>query len=173
MLMVFTGNGKGKTTSALGQALRAVGEGKKVLMVQFIKGPWASGEDESVKRLEPEFKIVKMGRGFVGILNDNLPRAIHEQAACEALAYASSEAKSKKWDMLILDEMNVAVSLNLISAANVLKMIDEAQACVEHIILTGRGAPAAFLEKADLITEMNEVKHPYQKKSPAVRGIEY
>src|SRR3990167_5412497 len=113
MLLVFTGNGKGKTTAALGQALRSVGEGKKVLMVQFIKGPWKSGEDDSYKLLAPNFELKKMGKGFVGILNDQLPREEHEKAAAGALAYAREEAESGKWNMLILDEVNNAVALNL------------------------------------------------------------
>src|SRR3989338_3269163 len=123
MLIIFTGNGKGKTTASLGQALRAVGEGKKVLMVQFIKGPWKSGEDESYKKLEPDFKLVKMGKGFVGILGDTLPREEHEKAAEDALEYARKEAESGRWDMLILDEVNNAVSLNLISVQKVLEFL--------------------------------------------------
>src|SRR3989338_6019330 len=124
MLYIFTGHGKGKTTAALGQALRAVGEGKKVLMVQFIKGPWKSGEDNveiqikgnpSASSGSSAFRLMKMGKGFVGILGDTLPREEHEKAAADTLDYARDEIESGKWDMLILDEINNAVSLNLIS----------------------------------------------------------
>src|SRR3989338_7911597 len=124
MLLVFTGNGKGKTTAALGQALRSVGEGKRVLMIQFIKGPWKSGEDESAKLLAPDFVLKKMGRGFVGILGDTLPREEHVKAAEEGLALARREIECGQWDVVILDEINNAVNLNLIPKEKVLEIID-------------------------------------------------
>lgn len=172
MLYIFTGNGKGKTTAALGQALRAVGEGKKVLMVQFIKGPWKSGEDESAKLLSPNFKLVKMGKGFVGIMGDKLPREEHERAAAEALDYARQEIESGGWDIVILDEINNAVSLNLISKEKVLELL-QTNYKLQTIILTGRDAPQEFIDRADLITEMRDVKHPYEKGVKGKRGLEY
>ena len=173
MIIVFTGDGKGKTTATLGQALRSIGDGKKVLMVQFIKGPWKSGEDESAKRLAPDFKLVKIGRGFVGILGDKLPIAEHQQAACEALDYIEQEIASGNWNMIILDEVNVAVSLNLISAARVLNVINNGIDKIEHFILTGRNAALEFIEKADLVTEMKDIKHPFEKGEKAKRGLEF
>jgi len=173
MIIVFTGDGKGKTTATLGQALRSIGDGKKVLMVQFIKGPWKSGEDESAKRLAPDFKLVKIGRGFVGTLGDKLPIAEHQQAACEALDYIEQEIASGNWNMIILDEVNVAVSLNLISAARVLNVINNGIDKIEHFILTGRNAPLEFIEKADLVTEMKDIKHPFEKGEKAKRGLEF
>lgn len=173
MLYIFTGNGKGKTTAALGQAMRAVGEGKKVLMVQFIKGPWKSGEDESAKLLLPNFKLVKMGRGFVGIMGDTLPREEHEKAAEEALKYARKEIESGSWDILILDEVSNAVFLNLISKEKVLEFIDFAEKKLEHLIFTGRDAPPEFIDRADLVAEMKDIKHPYQKGIKGKRGMEY
>lgn len=173
MILVFTGNGKGKTTAALGQALRAVGEGKRVLMVQFIKGPWKSGEDESAKLLAPDFKLVKMGKGFVGILGDTLPREEHVKAAEDALAYAKKEVASGTWDILILDEVNNAVSLGLISVQNVLNTLQAISSKLEAIILTGRDASQEFIDRADLVTEMVDRKHPYEKGIKAKRGIEY
>src|SRR3990167_9601791 len=125
MLYIFTGNGKGKTTAALGTAMRAVGEGKRVLMVQFIKGPWKSGEDVFATGLEPRFKLVKMGKGFVGILGDTLPREEHKKAAEEALLFAEQEIKKGEWDVVILDEVNVAVSLGLISSGEVLRVLTD------------------------------------------------
>lgn len=172
MLYIFTGNGKGKTTAALGAALRAVGEGKKVLMVQFIKGPWKSGEDEAHKKLAPDFLLVKKGRGFVGILDDTLPREEHEKAAREALAYAKKEAVSGSWDILILDEVNNAVSLGLISSASVLEILNLKSETL-HFIFTGRDAPQEFIDRADLVTEMRDVKHPYKKGIKGKRGLEY
>lgn len=173
MILVFTGNGKGKTTAALGQAMRAVGEGKKVLMVQFIKGPWKSGEDFLAKGLEPHFKLVKMGKGFVGIMGDTLPREEHEKSAEEALAYARKEAESGNWDMLILDEVNNAMHLNLIPREDVLEFVDAVREKVEHLILTGRDAPQELIDRADLVTEMRDIKHPYHKGVKGKRGLEY
>ena len=173
MLYIFTGNGKGKTTAALGQALRAVGEGKRVLMVQFIKGPWKSGEDVFAKGLEPHFKLVKMGKGFVGILGDTLPREEHQKAAEDALAYALAEAETKNWDIIILDEVNNAIHLGLISAEDILTFLDEVKNKVEHVILTGRDAPQKLVDRADLVTEMRDIKHPYEKGMKGRRGLEY
>lgn len=173
MLYIFTGNGKGKTTAALGAAIRAVGEGKHVLMVQFIKGPWKSGEDESAKLLLSNFKLVKMGKGFVGIMGDTLPREEHKKAAEDALEYAQKEIKSGSWDIVILDEINNAVSLNLISVEKVLDFIDSSIHKLEHLIFTGRDAPREFIDRADLVTEMRDVKHPYQSGIKGKRGLEY
>ena len=175
MLLIFTGNGKGKTTAALGQALRSVGEGKRVLMVQFIKGPWKSGEDiffDEFKMQNAKCKIVKMGKGFVGILGDKLPREEHEKAAAEALAYAKSEIASGAWDMVILDEVNNAVYLNLIPKEHVIDLINLIPDTL-YLILTGRDAPQEFIDRADLVTEMQDVKHPYEQGIKAKRGLEY
>src|SRR3989344_4818641 len=203
MLLVFTGNGKGKTTAALGNALRLLGAGKQALMVQFIKGPWESGEHKSAERLSPDFKIVKTGKGFVGILGDTLPIEEHRKAAEEGLALARKEIESGKWDIVILDEINNAVHLGLLPKEKVLELSDfvkrvpasdsstssssgEAgtlhqaqprlpggQGFIEHLILTGRDAPKEFIERADLVTEMQDVKHPYEKGIKAKRGLEY
>ena len=176
MLLIFTGNGKGKTTAALGQALRSVGEGKKVLMVQFIKGPWKSGEDDIGEKFQiprDKFQIVKMGKGFVGILGDKLLREEHEQAAEEALRYARTEMESRKWDIIILDEVNNAVALHLVPKEDVLAFAREAKEKLEHVIFTGRDAPKELIDIADLVTEMRDVKHPYEKGIKAKRGLEY
>ena len=173
MIYIFTGNGKGKTTAALGAAMRAVGEGKKVLMVQFIKGPWKSGEDFFAAGLEPHFRLVKMGKGFVGILGDTLPRAEHEQAAEDALAYAKKEAESDNWDIIILDEVNNAIHLDLIGKEDVLDFVRAAKEKLEHIILTGRDAPQELVDIADLVTEMRDIKHPFHQGIKAKRGMEY
>lgn len=173
MLYIFTGNGKGKTTAALGQAMRAVGEGKKVLMVQFIKGPWKSGEDFFAKGLEPHFRLVKMGKGFVGIMGDSLPREEHVQAATEALEYTKHEVESGRWDIMILDEINNAAALHLISKEKVLEFIDFSKDKIEHLILTGRDAPQEFIDRADLVTEMLDIKHPHSKGVKGKRGLEY
>lgn len=173
MLYIFTGNGKGKTTAALGTAMRAVGEGKRVLMVQFIKGPWKSGEDTAQEKLAPLFRLVKMGKGFVGILGDTLPREEHEKAAEEAFSFAQKEMESGNWDILILDEINNAMQLNLIAKEKVLAFVREAAGKIEHLILTGRDAPQELIDAADLVTEMRDIKHPYDKGIKAKRGLEY
>ncbi len=176
MLYLFTGNGKGKTTAALGQAMRAVGEGKRVLMVQFIKGPWESGEHMFADKFQipnSKFQIKRMGKGFVGIMGDTLPREEHEKAARDALLYARSEIEAKKWDILILDEVNNAVALNLISKESVLEFIDWSRDKLEHLILTGRDAPQEFIDCADLVTEMKDIKHPFEKGIKGKRGLEY
>lgn len=193
MIYLFTGNGKGKTTAALGQALRAIGEGKRVLMVQFIKGPWKSGEDflnskiknQSSKlqfkgqnlpdgeKLLQNFKIVKTGLGFVGILGDKRPLEEHRKAAEEGLGLARKEAESGSWDILILDEINNAVSLALIPKEKVLDLLQAASHKLQAIILTGRAAPQEFIDRADLVTEMRDIKHPYEKGIKAKRGLEY
>lgn len=173
MFLIFTGNGKGKTTAALGQGLRSIGEGRRVLMVQFIKGPWKSGEDTSCKKLAPYLKIVKMGLGFVGILSDKFPLSAHKKAARKALKYARKEVSTGKWQMLIMDEISNAIKLKLITLKDVLNLLKYVRPRVEHVIFTGRDAPKKFIELADLVTEMKEIKHPYIKGIKAKKGLEY
>lgn len=171
-MIVITGNGKGKTTSAIGQAVRMIGNLKRVLMVQFIKGPWRSGEDDAQMLLRPYFKIVKAGLGFVGILGDTLPREEHARAAREGLAMAHGEMLSGCWDALILDEINNAIHLELLSVVDVLEMMRDMPLGMD-IILTGRDAPAQFLELADMVSEINEVRHPYQQGIEGEKGVEW
>jgi len=179
MLIIFTGNGKGKTTAALGQAIRALGQGKRVLMIQFIKGNWETGEHKFVKKFKiqnSKFKIIPAGRGFVKILGDKLLFSEHKKAAQKALKLAKKAinppAGGKKWDLVILDEINVAVSLKLIKAAEVLKILNNLSPG-KAVILTGRGAPKSFVKIADLVTEMKEIKHPFQKGQIGKKGIEF
>lgn len=175
MIVVFTGNGKGKTTACLGQMIRAVGQGKKAVMYQFIKGPWISGEHkflENKKQFKRNLEIHRGGKGFVKILGDKLPFADHRKAAQETLKKAKEAIKSKKWDIVVLDEINVAVSLKLVKASQVLSVIkNEPQNMI--IILSGRYAPASFIKRADLATEMREIKHPYNKGKKAEVGFEF
>ena len=115
LVIVYTGNGKGKTTAALGMALRAVGYDHKVCMLQFIKGSWHYGEMDSSKKLEPNLELIAVGKGFVGILDDNSPREEHEKFAEEALKICREKIFSEKYDVVILDEVNYAINLELIS----------------------------------------------------------
>lgn len=172
LVIVFTGDGKGKTTSALGVALRACGHNMKVAMLQFIKGSWHYGELESAKKLSPYFELIPMGKGFVGIMDDKLPREEHIKAAKEALVITREKITSGDYKIVILDEINVAVRLNLIDIQDILDLI-KAKPDNLHLIITGRGADPKLIEAADLVTEMREIKHPYQKGITAQRGIDY
>ncbi len=173
MLYIFTGDGKGKTTAALGQALRSVGDGKKVLMIQFIKGPWPSGEDESHKKLLPDFELRKRGKGFVGILNDKLPREEHERAAQDALSELIAETQSGKWDIVIADEINNAIDLSLITEYDALKLARLGREKKVDLIFTGRGAKQKLINEADLVSEIKDIKHPFYEGKKARRAIEY
>ena len=172
LVLVNTGDGKGKTTAALGTVLRAVGYGHHCLIVQFIKGSWMYGEMESIKRLEPEVEFHRLGRGFVGIMDDNLPREEHEKAARDALAFARERLASGRYRLVLLDEIFVAVTLRLISVQDVLDLLD-ARPPQTTLILTGRGAPPEVIERADTVTEMREVKHAFRKGILAQRGVDY
>jgi cob(I)alamin adenosyltransferase len=172
MILLFTGNGKGKTTAALGQMMRAVGRKKSALMIQFIKGPWRSGEDAFQEK--PEWKgvleIRKRGLGFVEILGDTLPKEKHIEAAEQALAEFKKEIG--KWHTIILDEVNVAVSLGLLSVESVIEAIKEYPP-ESVLLLTGRGAPQELIDAADLATEMREIKHPFNDGKWAKYAVEF
>jgi cob(I)alamin adenosyltransferase len=173
MLIIFTGNGKGKTTAALGQALRAVGNDSKVLMVQFIKGPWESGEHRSAEKLAPNLKIVRKGKGFVRILGDKLPLEEHAKAARDGLSYARRAALTRHYNIIILDEIWNALKLELITEEQVEKAIGVISLRVDHLIMTGRDCPPKFIHSADLVTEMCEVKHPFTHGTKGVRSVEF
>lgn len=172
LVMVYTGDGKGKTTAALGMAVRAVGRGFRVLMIQFIKGSWHYGELDGVKALGPMFEITTGGKGFVGIVDDKLPFEEHQKAAGETLAFAKAKITSGAYDLVILDEINNAVKGNLIPVEGVLDLLD-ARPPELHLLLTGRAAHPAVIERADLVTEMREVKHPYHQGILAQVGVDY
>ena len=172
LVIVYTGKGKGKTTSALGIVLRAVGYGKKISMIQFIKGSWHYGEMDSSKRLEPEFEMIAVGKGFVGILDDKSSREEHEIIANEALKICKEKINSGNYDIIILDEINYAVNLNLIKIEDVISMIESKPENMD-LILTGNYAKSELIEIADLVTEMREIKHPFQKGIRAKKGIDF
>jgi len=172
LTIVYTGKGKGKTTAALGIALRATGYKKKICMIQFIKGSWHYGEMESSKRLEPEFEMVAIGKGFVGIIDDKSPKEDHQKIAKEAIRISNEKIQSGKYDIVILDEINYAVNLNLISLDDVLDLIKSKPENVD-LVLTGNYAKEEVIEAADLVTEMKEIKHPFQKGIKAKKGIDF
>ena len=172
LVIVYTGKGKGKTTAALGIVLRAVGHGYKVGMIQFIKGEWYYGELTSSKRLEPEFELIAAGRGFVGIIDDDHPIEEHEKAAKDAIEVAKQKIASGDYDIMILDEINYAVKLNLISQEDILDVI-AARPEKTSLVLTGNYVPEAVIDAADLVTEMREIKHPYQRGIKAKKGVDF
>lgn len=170
LVIVHTGDGKGKTTAALGLALRAVGQGLRVSMIQFIKGSWKYGELKAPEFL-PGFSITPMGKGFVGIGGKEPdPRDI--EAAREAFSAAREKVESGTSDMVILDEVNIAVALGLVRVEELLDLIRVKPAHV-HLVLTGRNARPEVIAAADLVTEMKEIKHPYRQGVKAQMGIEF
>ncbi|MFB3920750.1 MAG: cob(I)yrinic acid a,c-diamide adenosyltransferase [Terriglobia bacterium] len=172
LIIVNTGPGKGKTTAALGTALRAVGQGLKVLMVQFIKGSWHYGELDAARMIgEERFKILPMGRGFVKVGAEK-PDAEEVRMVGEAWEFSRKSMESGEFDLLILDEINYAIGYKMLDAEAVVEALRKKPEML-HVILTGRNAHPAIVEMADLVTEMREVKHPFQKGITAQRGIEY
>ena len=171
LILVNTGNGKGKTTAALGLGMRAWGQGFKVLVVQFIKGNWKYGELEAAKRMGSDFVIRQMGEGFVKGCNED-DKLNHQSVAGEALEAARIEITSGKWDMIILDEINYAIKFGLVTLEAVLEVIKMKPAPL-HLVLTGRDVRSEIIEIADLVTEMKEIKHPYKKGIKAQQGIEF
>jgi cob(I)alamin adenosyltransferase len=168
-VQVYTGTGKGKTTAALGLALRAVGKGLKVYMIQFMKGDIEYGEITTAKKME-NFEIVQIGRpDFVDKSN---PAEIDIKLAHDALDHAREIIGSNKYDIVILDEINVAMDWKLIETEKVLELIKSKPDHIE-LVLTGRYAPQEIIEIADLVTEMQEIKHPYNDGVEARNGIEH
>jgi cob(I)alamin adenosyltransferase len=170
MIQVYTGNGKGKTTAALGLACRAVGHGYTVFMIQFMKGNIEYGELETARKLAPSLTIKQMGREcFVSREN---PDPEDVSLAHEALALAKAAITSGEYDMVILDEINVAMNFGLISTQDVIKLMDEERPAHVELVLTGRYAPREIIEQADLVTEMAEIKHYYARGVQSREGIE-
>jgi cob(I)alamin adenosyltransferase len=169
LLIVFTGNGKGKTTAALGMALRAAGHGMKVLVLQFIKGAWSYGELEALKRFE-EITIEPLGSGFTW-----RKESLEEDAQLAEAGWKRAVAaiKESSYEMIILDELNYVLSYGLLPLELVLEAVTERPEHL-HLVITGRGAPEELVGAADLVTEMHLVKHPYHEQGmKAQQGIEF
>lgn len=172
LVIVYTGKGKGKTTAALGIAVRATGHDLRTCMIQFIKGSWHYGEMSSSKKLEPEFELTAVGRGFVGILDDSSPKEAHREIAQEAVRISKEKIQSGKYNIVILDEINYAVNLGLVTVESVLDLIKSRPKNVS-LVLTGNHARQDVIDAADLVTEMREVKHPFQRGIRAKKGIDF
>jgi cob(I)alamin adenosyltransferase len=169
-ILIFTGEGKGKTTAALGAVLRAAGHGWKSLVVQFIKADDKTGELNSCRFL-PGVEIVQMGRGFPP--KENHPAfAEHRQAAQEALSYAGQALASGSYDLVVLDEICGAISRKLVEEDSVLEILAR-ETKASCIILTGRGAGPRLIERADTVTEMCCRRHALDQGTAAQQGVEY
>jgi cob(I)alamin adenosyltransferase len=166
LVHVYTGDGKGKTTAALGLAIRAAGQGMKVAFIQFIKGE-PCGEHLFTKEYKP-FEIVQISIGD----SFKKSKAKLSQEAQQTLAYAEQEIHGGNYDLVILDEIFVAINQGLITVKQVLELLDSKPASVE-LVLTGRNAPPEISQRADLVTEMLMIKHPFTEGTSARRGIEY
>ena len=174
LVMIWTGNGKGKTTASLGLALRAAGQKLHVLYLQFIKGQWKTGERESLPLLAPYVEHVVMGRGFTieRLRNPRVPMEEHNAAAREALAFAREALHSGKYEMVILDEVMASIHGGHIALEDVVELV-RSKPPMLHLVLTGRRAPPELIELADLVSEVVPVKHPLAAGSPAQRGVEF
>jgi cob(I)alamin adenosyltransferase len=169
LTQVYTGDGKGKTSAAFGLALRAIGRGLKVYVIQFIKGGFDYGELHIANRL-PNFKLKAFGRGK--FITEMPPTDEDVKLAEDALELAQEIVHSNEYDIVVLDEINVALNLKLVDVDRVVDLIRNKPEHVE-LVLTGRYAPSEVVKMADLVTEMKEIKHPYTQGVKPRSGIEY
>ncbi|SDP30371.1 cob(I)yrinic acid a,c-diamide adenosyltransferase [Desulforhopalus singaporensis] len=169
LLMVFTGNGKGKTTSAIGMAVRAAGHGMKVLFLQFIKGSWQYGEMESLKKFGDTIEFHVLGGGFTWESGD----PDHDiKLANDGWEKAKSAIFSNRYQMIILDEFTYLMLFGMVSREEVVSVLKNRPVNL-HLVLTGRMASREIRELADLVTEMNPVKHPFENGVLAQKGVEF
>lgn len=172
LTIIYTGNGKGKTSASLGLILRASAQGWRIAFLQFIKAWDFLSEHKTLRERFPEVKHELFGEGFVGILGDQKPKSAHKSAAQAGLAKAKEMMSSQEFDLVILDEILGTVTGGLIDEPEIIELLDQKPKKL-HLVLTGRGATPAMVERADLVTEMKEVKHPYQQGILAQRGIDF
>lgn len=166
IVQVYTGDGKGKTTAALGEAIRATGHGIKVAFIQFVKGE-PCGEHLFVSRYHP-FDIVQIGTTS----SFTTPKEQLASEARQTLLYAKEQMLSGNYDMIVLDEIFVALSMDLITTEQILELLDKRPDSL-HLVLTGRKAPVEVVQRADLVTEMLNIKHPISQGTTGIRGIDY
>lgn len=170
LVMLYTGNGKGKTTAALGLALRAAGHGFSVFILQFMKGSETYGEIQAIRRHLPQVKVEQWGReSFVSKAN---PAWEDVDLAVKALARAREVVRSGEYDLVVLDEINVALDFRLVTLDAVLQLLDERPPHVD-LVLTGRWAPQVLMDRADMVSEVQEIKHHYAEGVSAREGIEF
>jgi len=172
LIVVITGNGKGKTTAALGMALRACGHGMRVCIIQFMKGDIYAGEWDGIKKLDCDIELHATGKGFCGIQGNPYPYAEHRDNADDAIELAREKIASGAFDLLILDEINNALKLKLVSLDQVLEIL-RAKPPLMHLVLTGRDAHTDVIELADTVSEVNEIKHAFRQGIDPQPGIDY
>ena len=172
-VLINTGEGKGKTTAALGLALRAAGHNQKVLIIQFIKGRFDTGEFRIIKKFEPLIEIERLGKGFIKFKDGRpVPTKAQVVNASESFGYACKKVASGKYDMIILDEIINLIAYGLLRIEDTIDLIKNKpkKLCM---VLTGRNAPRELVDIADTVTEMREIKHAFTRGAKAKKGIEY
>lgn len=172
LVVVITGHGKGKTTSAMGMVLRATGHGLKSCIVQFMKGDLYSGEWDGVKRLGGLVELHATGKGFCGLRGNPYSREEHRANAQTAIALARGKMLSGSFDLIVLDEINNALQHRLVDLDQVLALLDARPERL-HLILTGRNALPEIIERADTVSEVHEIKHAYRQQIEPQPGIDY
>lgn len=172
LIVVITGNGKGKTTSALGMALRACGHGLRLCIIQFMKGDLYAGEWDGIKMLDCAIELHSTGKGFCGIQGNPYPWAEHRANAQDAIDLVREKMAAGAFDIIILDEINNAVKLKLVDLEQVLDILRDKPPAM-HLILTGRNAHPEIIELADTVSEVNEIKHAYRQGIEPQPGIDY
>ena len=161
LLIVFTGNGKGKTTAALGMALRTIGHGYKVAIIQFIKGGWTTGEEKALKNLSSKISWHSLGEGFTWETQDRIRDEKLVQGAWEL---AKEYIRNESYKLIILDEVNIATKLGYLASEEIITFLKSLNNRKNHIVLTGRGASDSIINYADLVTEMKLIKHPFKEQ---------
>ena len=169
LLIVFTGAGKGKTTAALGMALRCIGHGMKVAIVQFIKGAIDTAEERVLRSFGDQVVFLRMGEGYTWETQD---RARDTEFAQRAWDAAKGFLRDPAYAMVILDEFNIALQHEYVQLADVLPVLRD-RPSMQHVVITGRGAKKELIEEADLVSEMGQVKHPFRKGVKAQKGVEF
>jgi cob(I)alamin adenosyltransferase len=173
LTIVYTGNGKGKTTAAIGLVVRAAGNRMRVFFLQFIKGRWKSGEREILRGL-PGVDLEVTGRGFTieGLRDPRIPMDEHAAAAAAGWERAKDIVRSEQYDMVVLDEILGAVHAGLVDLEELLALVRTKPAHL-HLVLTGRGAPPSLIEASDLVSEVLPIKHPFERGIKAQVGVEF
>lgn len=172
LVVVLTGRGKGKTTSALGMVLRAVGHGMQVCIIHFIKGDMYSGEQTGIERLAPYVELHLTGKGFYGIRDNPYPYEEHRANAQKAMQIAEKKISSGQYDLVILDEINNALNLKLVDLPQVTNLIDRKPPLM-HLVLTGRHAHKEVIRRANTVSVVKEMKHAYRQGIEPQKGIDY
>lgn len=172
LVVVLTGNGKGKTTSSMGMVLRAVGHGMRVCVIQFMKGDLYSGEWDGVKLLGDQVDFTSTGKGFCGIQGNPYPHSEHRKNAQDAIQLVHEKMSSAAFDLMVLDEINNALQLKLVDLDQVLGILDKRPEQL-HLILTGRDGHPDIIDLADTVSEVCEIKHAYRKDIEPQPGVDY